>query len=214
MRHILTQIATPIVAQVRQNRTAAVVITLFAAMVFALSSLFAPQRSSVTATAVGAPRIVGNVVVEAERPVADPEEVLWLARCIYSETKQPHEQELVAWVVRNRVETTYRGNDTYREVVLDPWQFSAFNSNSPKRSHYTSLTPASTAAGFKTALSIAERVANAPASTRPFTQETRHFYSERSMVGGRAPNWASNKQPVPLKSKIDARRFRFYDSVS
>ena len=210
MRHILTQTAT----QVRQNRTAAVVITLFAALVFTLSALLAPQRPSVTATAVGAPQILGHVVVEAERPRVDREDVLWLARCIYSETKQPHEQELVAWVVRNRVETAYRGNDTYREVVLDPWQFSAFNSNSPKRSHYTSLTPASRAAGFRTALSIAERVANAPVAARPFTQETRHFYSERSMAGGRAPNWASSQRPVPLKSKVDPRRFRFYDSVS
>lgn len=214
MRHILTQIATPVAVHLKEHRTAAVVITLFAAMVFTLASLFAPQRPSVTATAVGAPRIVGNVVVEAERPVADPEDVLWLARCIYSETKQPHEQELVAWVVRNRVETSYRGSDTYREVVLDPWQFSAFNSNSPKRGHYTSLTQDSKAAGFQTALAIAERVANAPVASRPFTQETRHFYSERSMAGGQAPNWASNQQPVPLKSKVDPRRFRFYDSVS
>ncbi|WP_240332831.1 hypothetical protein [Salinibacter ruber] len=42
---------------------------------------------------------------------------LWLARAIYSETKLPHEQELVAWVVRNRVETAYRGRRTYRAVA-------------------------------------------------------------------------------------------------
>ena len=32
-------------------------------------------------------------------------EILWLARAMYSETKRPHEQELVAWVVRNRLES-------------------------------------------------------------------------------------------------------------
>ena len=48
---------------------------------------------------------------------------LWLARAIYSETKLPHEQELVAWVVRNRVETAYRGRRSYRAVVLDPGRY-------------------------------------------------------------------------------------------
>ncbi len=51
-------------------------------------------------------------IVDVRRlPVLPPQELkkidnetLWLARCIYSETKRPEEQELVAWVVRNRVE--------------------------------------------------------------------------------------------------------------
>ncbi|HEX7070999.1 MAG TPA: cell wall hydrolase, partial [Rhodothermales bacterium] len=158
-----------VITQIKQHRTAALVLSVFVAFVFAMSTLFAPSRPSVAATTVGVPQSLGHVVVEAEKPKADSMDVLWLARCIYSETKQPKEQELVAWVVRNRVETAYRGKDTYREVVLDPWQFSAFNSNSPKRQHYTSLTPKSTAPGFRTALQIAERVANAPANSRPFT---------------------------------------------
>ena len=200
------------ITHIRQHRIAAIVLTVFVGIVFTLSSFFASPR--VAATTDGVPQSVGDLVVEAERPRVASEEVLWLARCIYSETKQPAEQELVAWVVRNRVETGYRGETSYRDVVLDPWQFSAFNSNSPKRSHYTSLTATSKAAGFQTALAIAERVAHAPDSTRPFTQETRHFYSERSMVGGKTPNWAVAKKPVPLKEGIDPRRFRFYDSVS
>lgn len=209
MRLAITQLA-----QLRQHRIAAVVLTFFVAAVFTLSSLFTSNRSSVAASAVGNPRIVGELVVEAERPVVPKEEVLWLARCIYSETKQPHEQELVAWVVRNRVETGYRDNSTYRDAVLDPWQFSAFNVNSPKRKYYSSLNEQSTAAGFQTALEIAERVAHAPASDRPFAQQTRHFYSERSMAGGKTPDWARNEKPVRLTRNVDPKRFRFYDSVS
>ena len=205
---------TQLLTHLRQHRTAAVVLTFFVAAVFTLTSLLGSDRPQVAASTVGVPQSVGNLVVEAERPAVDAQEVLWLARVIYSETKRPQEQELVAWVVRNRVETGYRGETTYRGVVLDPWQFSAFNSNSPKRSHYTSLTAQSQAPGFQRALAIAERVASAPDSVRPFTQETRHFYSEQSMVGGRTPNWAVNKEPVPLKTKVEARRFRFYDSVS
>lgn len=200
--------------QLRTNRATALVLVAIVALVFTLASLLAPQRTSVVATAVGTPQSLGDVVVEAERPRVAADELLWLARCIYSETKQPEEQELVAWVVRNRVETNYRGRTTYRSTVLDPWQFSAFNRNSPKRAHYSSLTDASTAQGFSAALEIAERVANAPAHERPFSPQTRHFYSERSMVGGRTPAWAVNKQPVAISGNIDPRRFRFFDEVS
>ena len=44
------------------------------------------------------------------------DEVIWLARCLLSESDRTDEQRLVAWVVRNRVETRYRGY-SYREVV-------------------------------------------------------------------------------------------------
>uniref|UniRef100_UPI000A985E42 cell wall hydrolase n=1 Tax=Rhodothermus marinus TaxID=29549 RepID=UPI000A985E42 len=84
----------------------------------------------------------------------EQDEVLWLARCIYSESNRPEEQRLVAWVVRNRVETRYRG-DTYREVVLEPRQFSAFNRPTPRRDLILSLTPRSTVPGWQQALRIA-----------------------------------------------------------
>ena len=141
-------------------------------------------------------------------------ETLWLARCIYSETKRPKEQELVAWVVRNRVETNYRGNDSYREAVLDPYQFSAFNPGSRKRAHYSSLTPASQATGWQRALFIAYQVKQAPAAQRPFSKSTRHFFSERSMAGGRHPSWASRGSKVtPERYRIQEDRFRFYEDV-
>jgi len=141
------------------------------------------------------------------------DDVLWLARCIYSETKRPDEQELVAWVVRNRVETAYRGGRTYREVVLDPWQFSAFNQNSPKRRHYSNLDLDSRARGWQTAIAIAQDVIQAPAYERPFPVRTRHFYSERSMVGRSQPDWAVGRRPVALDRPVDPRRFRFYSEI-
>lgn len=149
----------------------------------------------------------------AEMP-AVTSEVLWLARVIYSETKRPEEQELVAWVVRNRMETQYRGRSTYQQVVLDPWQFSAFNRNAPKRAHYSKLTVESQAAGWQTAIEIANAVANAPAQARPFGPETRHFYSEISMVGRSHPAWANGKRPVSLDRQIDPRRFRFFSHIA
>src|SRR5690554_7258256 len=97
----------------------------------------------------------------------EADEILWLARCIYSESNRPEEQRLVAWVVRNRVETRYRG-DTYREVVLEPRQFSAFNRPTPRRDLILSLTPRSTVPGWQQALRIALEVFQAPPSARPF----------------------------------------------
>lgn len=143
-------------------------------------------------------------------------ETLWLARCIYSETKRASEMELVAWVVRNRVETRYRGRDTYQEVVLDPYQFSAFNPGSRKRWFYSDLDASTQIRSWQNAIAIAHSVRQAGPSYRPFSETTRHFYSERSMVGRLHPEWALGKSPVrPQRSfTLDQRRFRFYENVS
>jgi len=180
-----------------------------------LGSSIALQRSAHTqARVVGTPVSLGEIVVEDERPRLAKEDILWLARCIYSETKRQHEQELVAWIVRNRVETEYRGSETYVDVVLDPHQFSAFNPGSRTRSHYSSLEWTSTAAGFQIALSIAAKVATSNPADRPFSETTRHFYSRRSMRGGLAPFWANHGQPVALDRNVEPDRFQFFDRVS
>lgn len=143
-------------------------------------------------------------------------ETLWLARVIYSETKRPEEMELVAWVVRNRVETRYRGKSTYQSAVLDPYQFSAFNPGDRKRTYYSRLTPQSSAKGFDNALRIAYSVRKADSSYRPFNKTTRHFYSEQSMVGVKHPVWAKGGTLVTPQRNftLDARRFRFFAGVS
>jgi len=142
-------------------------------------------------------------------------ETLWLARIIYSETKRPTEQELVAWVVRNRVDTIYRGKNTYRDVALDPYQFSAFNPNSRKRTYYSSLGVHAKAPGWQKALALAYHVRYAPPRYRPFSPVTRHFFSERSLQQNAHPEWTVGLQPVTPKrpGKLDAQRFRFYEGV-
>lgn len=142
-------------------------------------------------------------------------ETLWLARCIYSESNRPAEQELVAWVVRNRVETGFRGAGSYQEAILDPGQFSAFNRQAPYRRYYASLLPGHKVAGWKKALLIAKRVRFSPEAERPFPKEVRHFYSEVSMPVGRPPDWAVGRRPIiPMRPyQIDPRRFRFFAGV-
>ncbi len=141
------------------------------------------------------------------------DEVLWLARCIYSESDRPDEQRLVAWVVRNRVETGYRGA-TYRDVVLEPMQFSAFNTPTPRRQRILNLDRKSPSPAWQRALQIAEGVYSAPSNERPFSITTRHFYSPISMEGGRTPEWAENVAPVDMdRFGIDPYRFLFFDQV-
>ena len=144
------------------------------------------------------------------------EETLWLARCIYSETNRPEEQELIAWVVRNRVERNYRDKSTYRQVVLDPFQFSAFNEDSQKSHVYKSLSVDAEQRGWSRALAIAYYVRHAPEQYRPFSEGTLHFYSEQSMVGRIMPNWARGMTPVqtPNRYNLDKKRFRFYEGIS
>lgn len=162
---------------------------------------------------------LSTVTMEKLKPLPPEEidtETLWLARCIYSETKKPEEQELVAWVVRNRVDTGYRGTRTYQEAVLDPYQFSAFNPDNPKRHHYLSLDRSSNAPGWQHALRIAYEVRHLPPQARPFSIKTRHFFSERSMPAQRHPNWAQRHKKVAPENgyRIDERRFRFYKDIS
>ncbi len=198
------------------NRILIAALALVLALAVTFTSTIALQRSATTSEqVVGTPVSLGEIVVTGERaPALTKDEILWLARVIYSETKRPHEQELVAWVVRNRVETGYRGNDSYREAALDPYQFSAFNPGSRSRSYHTSLQWDSTEKGFARAVAIAATVAAADATNRPFAETTRHFYSRQSMVGGRTPNWAVNVAPVKLDRHVEPDRFRFYANVS
>ncbi|PSQ79797.1 MAG: hypothetical protein BRD33_00120 [Bacteroidetes bacterium QH_6_63_17] len=149
-------------------------------------------------------------------PTSVDAETLWLARAIYSETKRPHEQELIAWVVRNRVDTGYRGSTTYREAVLDPYQFSAFNPGSSKRSLLTSLKPDMPLPRWQQALWVARYVRHADPVYRPFSVETRHFYSERSMKGRPKPFWTRRHRFVsPGRNyQVDEHRFRFYEETS
>ncbi len=143
----------------------------------------------------------------------EADEILWLARCIYSESDRAHEQRLVAWVVRNRVETRYRG-DTYRDVVLEDRQFSAFNEPTPRRDRIVELTAQDKQPAWQQALQIAREVYHARPSSRPFSVTTRHFYSPVSMRNRAIPHWAVNETPITLAGHdIDPDRFRFFDGI-
>jgi len=141
------------------------------------------------------------------------DEVLWLARCVYSESDKNNEQRLVAWVVRNRKESGFRGS-SYREVVLEDHQFTAFNAPSPRRAYILSLNQNSASAEWRSALSVALDVYQADPKERPFPITVRHFYSPVSMSGAIQPDWAKKTRPLDSRALgVDPNRFLFYDGI-
>lgn len=140
---------------------------------------------------------------------------LWLARAVYSETDRPDEMRLVAWVVRNRVEKEYRGRETYREIVLDPKQFSAFNEDNPLREYYMTkpVRDASHNSRWEAALEIADEVRRRSPLFRPFSSKTLYFYSEVSMPPHSPhPDWRHDFDLVSTAATraVEPRRFRFF----
>jgi hypothetical protein len=137
----------------------------------------------------------------------DNNEILWLARVMYSETKDADEMRLIAWVVRNRVETDYHGS-TYAEVAQSKDQFSGLNPGDPQYKTNISLDYSDTKnAVWQTALRIAREVYYAPDSERPFSQSVRHFYSPDAV--STEPSWAKDAS-LALASGDE---FVFYDNV-
>lgn len=151
---------------------------------------------------------------EGDTPVMtkrDKREILWLARIIYSETKRPREQRLVAWVVRNRVDTGYTGQ-TYEAVANHSAQFSGLQPYDSRYQHNVSRYWASKGENWQTALEIAQEVYFAPESARPFSVTTRHFYSP---VAVNKPAWARGRKAVRVVQGAthSQPRFAFYARV-
>ena len=142
----------------------------------------------------------------------DLEELLWLSRILYSETKNVEEMRMVAWVVRNRVETKYRKASTYQETALSPSQFSGLN-------HHDEQYENNMALGFKdkknqswqNALAVAHEVYFAPSGDRPFGMSVRHFYSPISVSS--TPLWADEGELILSIDSSAGVRFAFYDGV-
>ena len=143
----------------------------------------------------------------------DEEEILWLARVLYSETKRASEQRLIAWVVRNRVETGFWDGHTYKAIATQPDQFSGLQPKHPHYDYNISLSYSDTDnSHWNQALSIARSIYYAPSSERPFSQMTRHFYSPHAVT--RHPQWASGQEAIHTVEANDGRiRFAFYSYV-
>jgi len=153
-----------------------------------------------------------KIIIDESLAGAERNEILWLARILYSETKISREMRLVAWVVKNRVESEYTGS-TYEEVAKSKYQFSGLNSFDKQYKRNISMNYDNRDFAWKNALDIANEVYYANDSERPFPSSVKHFYSPRSMYG--KPDWALGKKPYYI-TRLNAGypvRFAFYDGV-
>ncbi len=153
-----------------------------------------------------------KIIIDESLAGAERDEILWLARILYSETKIPKEMNLVAWVVRNRVESSYKGS-TYEEVAKSRYQFSGLNSFDRQYKKNINMSYKDKNPAWKKALDIANEVYYADSSKNPFPSSVKHFYSPVSMYG--KPNWALGKKPYYV-SRLNSGypvRFAFYAGV-
>lgn len=163
--------------------------------------------------------VISNpIIVEADMEgetaitVNADEEVLWFARAIYSETKTASEQTLVAWVIRNRVESD-KYPDTYKNVVLQSGQFSGFSISDKQYHINTSMTFKDSSPSWDSAVAIAQAVYTAPEALRPLSKTVMHFYSPISVSN--TPSWAAGREAdhVVRDTKTNGIRFAFYADI-
>jgi len=179
-------------------------------------------RTAVAALAIVFMAFGGTIAVRADSMATraideatearERQEVLWLARALYSETKLKEEQVLIAWVIRNRMESEkYPG--TYREVVLQRNQFSGLNPSD--KQYYTNIarTYGESGPGWDSALAVADAVYHASGVLRPIPETVTHFYSPHAV--SRTPSWAADTKAshVVRDSEDKSIRFAFYDGV-
>lgn len=155
-------------------------------------------------------------VKETEPPAkilnSDKEEILWLARVIFSETKNKDEMNLVGWVVRNRVEKEYRGS-TYKEVALSNSQFSGLGPDDEQYHININMGYDSVNEKWLQALGVATTIYFADDTKRPFSNDVLHFYSPISVR--KTPDWTKdgNLDYTATGTSEVVPRFAFYSGV-
>lgn len=128
----------------------------------------------------------------------DRREIVWTTRAILSETKQPEQMVLIGNVIRNRMDLSYRGKTSVKQIILDPYQFSAFNPNRSSRSRYIRLSqehvPDSV---WQAAWTAARFVMQSPRKALPFRDKcVTHFVHPDALL--QVPRWTRVMEQVRL----------------
>jgi len=143
---------------------------------------------------------------------ATSRDILWLSRVLYSETDKPLEMYYIAHVVKNRVETCYRGECSYKEVTLDPYEFSAFNPNRSSRYYLIHLDDSNVRDPGRWA--AAKQIAlNTYLDDHDPTNGGTHFFAQVSMRNHEFPDWAYHGDQVALANNVQEERLRVYKNV-
>lgn len=147
----------------------------------------------------------------------------WLALVTVTESNLPHEYAYLQWVMRNRVESP-RFPDTYRDMLMQPRQFSALNRWCSDRNQikgqlqpdeiwrllFASRDAVEREKLFPLALACAKEVLAAPRWRAPFDPEVLHYYSPQSMIPkGAVPAWAKAAAWQFTPPGVNPQRFVF-----
>lgn len=129
---------------------------------------------------------------------AEKREVMWATRAVLSETHRPSEMLLIANVIRNRLDLKYRGKSTAKGVILDPFQFSAFNPGRDSRWRYIQMdASAATGQQWMKAWRAARFAMTAPRDLLPLNNKcVTHFVHPKGLL--RTPEWVYEMEQVSL----------------
>lgn len=132
-----------------------------------------------------------------------PDDILWTALTVWQEASgEPYEGKLaVAYVIFRRA-----GSGSVSDAVLKPWQFSAWNTDSPTRSRLDSIDP-----GSRDWLECYRAAVSAAFGFEADPSKGANFYlnveATRQIRGGTLPKWAADpKDPTQIdESKVTAK---------
>lgn len=146
----------------------------------------------------------------------------WLALCLRSESDRPNEWLCVANVIRNRVRNR-RWPDTYRGVIRQPRQFSAFNATRDLDNDAAFDATMQTYAGdregwhgndYDRALEFAAWFIDTEWWEMPLSHATFHYWSPVGMPDHGRPPWDFSQLRCFAAPGVDPFRFVFAEDVS
>ncbi len=118
-----------------------------------------------------------------------------LALCVFREARgEPfYGKLLVANTIRERVRDS-RWPDTFEKVILQPWQFSAFNKNDPNNLVYprTGNTPSPNDKAWLDCIDAAQKVLG-DKNPIPANHRANHYHTAAVH-----PRWSEGKTPVAI----------------
>ena len=122
-----------------------------------------------------------------------------LARAIWGEARgEPIEAQVgVGCVIRNRVKhPRWHWGRTFREVILKPWQFSAFNRDDPNRAKMLQIPDRDVTGIFQQCLWVAQGILSG--GLFDSTAGANHYYTQ----GTQEPSWAKGISPAREYGKL------------
>ena len=155
----------------------------------AAGSFSAPTNYSKVAVDV---QVVSQDNAQVDVVTDSATEILWLARALYSETKNIEEMKTIGCVVKNRVAVDYRGTN-YESVVRAPGQFSGLEPGDPQYYRNTHMTYKDNLSVWRSALRVASEIYSGQYVCE-IPSSILHFYSPASV--SHTPSWADGETPV------------------